>query len=90
MIMKTEEISKISKAISEPKRIEIMLLTSEKEMCANDLLEKFDITQPTLSHHMKQLTECKLINVRKDGKLSYYSLNRDCLREYTNFFKKID
>ena len=74
-----EEISKISKALSEPKRIEITILTSEEEMCANHLLEKFDITQPTLSHHLKQLRDCKLMNVKKDGmkqKIFGYNLQR--------------
>ncbi len=88
--MENEEISKISKALSEPKRIEIILLTSEKEMCANDILEKFDITQPTLSHHLKQLTDSNIINVRKKGKMSYYSMNRETLNEYLDFFKKIN
>ena len=38
---------------------------------------------------MKQLTECNLINVRKDGKMSYYSLNKDTLNEYLEFFNEI-
>ena len=87
--MKIEDISKISKALSEPKRIEIIQLTSQTEMCANNILEKFDITQPTLSHHMKQLTECKLMNVRKDGKMSYYSLNKEILDDYINIIEKM-
>ena len=86
--MNIEEISKISKALSEPKRIEITILTSE-EMCANHLLEKFDITQPTLSHHLKQLRDCKLMNVKKDGKTCYYSLNKNTLNEYLEFLKKM-
>ncbi len=88
--MNIEEISKISKALSEPKRIEILLLTSKKEMCANDILERFEITQPTLSHHMKQLTDCNIIKVRKDGKMSNYSLNKDKLNEYLDYFKNIN
>lgn len=87
--MKIDEISKISKALSEPKRIEITRLTSKNEMCANNILEKFDITQPTLSHHMKQLTECKLMNVKKNGKMCYYSINKDTLNEYIDFFEKM-
>lgn len=88
--MNIEEISKISKALSEPKRIEITILTSKEEMCANDILEKFDITQPTLSHHMKQLKECKLMNVKKDGKMCYYSLNKDRLNEYLEFLEEMN
>ncbi|MBE6485667.1 MAG: helix-turn-helix transcriptional regulator [Methanosphaera stadtmanae] len=87
--MKIEEISKISKALSEPKRVEITLLTSKKKMCANNILEKFDITQPTLSHHMKQLTDCKLMNVKRDGKMCYYSINQNTLNEYIEFLEKM-
>jgi len=40
------------------------------------LLEAFDFTQPTLSHHMKILMECGLVNCRKEGLWSHYYLNR--------------
>jgi ArsR family transcriptional regulator len=86
--MEMSEVSKIAKALSEPKRLEIMNLTLGNEMCANEILEEFNITQPTLSHHMKQLTECNLVNMRKDGKLSYYSLNNDTIKELIEFFEE--
>lgn len=87
--METREVSKIAKALSEPKRLEILLLISNNEMCANKILEQFDITQPTLSHHMKLLTECNLINVRKEGKLCYYSTNKNTINEVIEYLKNI-
>ncbi len=45
------------------------------ELCACEILEKFSITQPTLSHHMKILCDCGLVNGRKEGKWMHYSLN---------------
>lgn len=87
--MDINEVSKIAKALSEPNRVEILTLISQKEMCACHMLEHFNITQPTLSHHIKQLKECKIINERKNGKWSYYSINEEKLNEFKEFFKGI-
>lgn len=70
-----EENSKIIKALSDPKRLQILDILSCGEMCACDILEYFDFSQPTLSHHMKVLMESNLVNIRKDGLWNYYSLN---------------
>jgi ArsR family transcriptional regulator len=85
--MKKEESAEICKAMSDENRLRIVEMLTKGEMCACDLLEKLEITQPTLSHHMKVLSECGLVNIRKDGKWSHYSLNCDTLtsfREYIN------
>jgi ArsR family transcriptional regulator len=47
------------------------------ELCACKILEAFSITQPTLSYHMKILTESGLVNARKDGAWMRYSLNKE-------------
>jgi len=70
-----EANAKIMKALSDPSRLKIMDILSCGELCACDILEHFDFTQPTLSHHMKVLMECGLILCRKEGLWSYYSLN---------------
>lgn len=46
-----------------------------KEFCACDLLESFDITQPTLSFHMRKLMECGLVVGKKDGIWMRYRIN---------------
>ena len=48
------------------------------------------ISQPTLSHHMKILRDCGLVNVRKAGKWCYYSLNCDTLRAFQRFIASLD
>lgn len=75
MKLNYEENSKYIKALSDPKRLQIIDLLSCGEMCACDILEHFDFTQPTLSHHMKVLMDNNLVSLRKDGLWSYYSLN---------------
>ena len=59
------------------------------EMCACDLLEGLDISQPTLSHHMKKLVQCNLVNVRNEGSWSYYSLNLEELNKNVDFLREI-
>lgn len=67
--------AKVIKALADASRLKIIDILSCGEKCACDILEQFDFTQPTLSHHMKVLAECGLVNCRKEGLWSYYSLN---------------
>lgn len=67
--------SKILKALSDLNRLEIIKILSFKEKCACEILKNFNISQPTLSHHMKVLMECGLVECRKEGIWNYYSLN---------------
>jgi ArsR family transcriptional regulator len=67
--------AKIIKALSDPSRLKIIDILSCGELCACDILQHFDFTQPTLSHHMKVLMDCGLVDCRKEGLWSYYSLN---------------
>jgi ArsR family transcriptional regulator, arsenate/arsenite/antimonite-responsive transcriptional repressor len=75
LMLKYEENAIIFKALSDQNRLKIIDILSCGEKCACDILEDFCFTQPTLSHHMKVLMECGLVNCRKDGLWSYYSLN---------------
>ena len=63
------------KALSDAGRLEIVDMLSCGELCACVILENFHITQPTLSYHMKALCDSGLVNRRKEGKWTYYSLN---------------
>ena len=69
-----ETNAKILKALSDHNRLKIIDLLSCGEKCACEILESFKFTQPTLSHHMKVLMDCGLIEVRKDGIWNYYKL----------------
>lgn len=84
--MDQNEISLICKALGDTNRIRIVQMLSGGEKCACKLLDEFDITQPTLSHHMKILCDCGLVNVRKEGKWAHYSLNCDSLTEFRRYF----
>lgn len=69
------EEAKILKVLSDSNRLKIIDILSCGEKCACDILEFFQFTQPTLSHHMKVLADAELVNIRKEGQWNYYSLN---------------
>ena len=67
-----------------------LLPKSERSPYIQKLLEAFDITQPTLSHHMKILCECGLVETRKEGKWSHYSLNCETLSAFKAFVEALN
>ena len=71
-----EDVRKI-KALADENRLAIMLALQQGEKCGCVLLEELNISQPTLSHHMKLLCDSELVIGRKDGKWMYYSLSPD-------------
>ena len=82
MEQRYKELGKILKAISYPKRLKIVDMLSCGELCACKILEEFHITQPTLSHDMRVLIEANIITDRRDGKNTYYSLNKEQLDSF--------
>ena len=67
----------IFKAFCDENRLMILEMLQSGEKCACVLLEKLDITQPTLSHHMKILCESGIVIPRKEGKWTYYSIDEN-------------
>ncbi len=75
--MTNEKIVTVFKAFSDESRVKILGLLKEGEMCGNAILEQMQIGQSTLSHHMKLLVESGIVAARKDGKWTYYSINKE-------------
>ena len=75
----------ICKALGDSNRLQIVQMLSDGEKCGCKLLEAFDITQPTLSHHMKILCDCGVVNSRKDGKWQHYSINVKVWKKFHDF-----
>lgn len=84
-----EKYALVFKALGDETRLKIVEMLSCGELCACNILESFQITQPTLSYHMKILTGCRIVNVRRDGPWMKYSLNREVLEEVRIFWDKI-
>ena len=79
------EITKVFKALGDPKRVMIVDMLSCGELCACKILEKFEMSQSTLSHHMKLLCECGIVKGREVGKWTYYSLDADTVNKTMQF-----
>ena len=79
------DVALICKALGDSNRLKIVRMLSDGEKCACKLLEAFEITQPTLSHHMKILCDCGLVNTQKVGKWSHYSLSCETLTAFKSF-----
>lgn len=77
------------KAISDQTRLKIVTLLSCGEMCACQLLNNFHITQPTLSYHMRILSESGIVNGRRDGAWMYYSINSAVIEKISEFLFEI-
>ncbi|MCR5286403.1 MAG: metalloregulator ArsR/SmtB family transcription factor [Saccharofermentans sp.] len=71
------EISRVLSVLSEPTRIRIIrLISGSGELRSCDLLPEFEITQPTLSHHLNILLENDVLTSRKEGRCVYFSINK--------------
>lgn len=88
---KYANIAKVFKALCDENRVRIIEMLSSGEKCACNILEELNITQPTLSHHMKILCDSGFVKCRKEGKWSHYSLSEegkdnafDILKELTS------
>lgn len=75
--MTNEKIVTVFKAFSDESRVKILGLLKDGEMCGNAILSEMQIGQSTLSHHMKLLVESGIVSARKDGKWTYYSINKE-------------
>lgn len=74
--MNYAEQAKVFKAVCDEKRLYIIDLLRQGERCACQLLEDLDISQPSLSYHMKILVESGIVRSRQDGKWTHYSISQ--------------
>lgn len=78
------------KALSEGNRLEIIrTIAANNEVAAYVLLKRLDISQPTLSHHMKVLVEAGLVNQTRNGRQILYSINSKAFKELAGFLNLI-
>lgn len=82
--MNTSDRTLLFKALADDTRQKIIFMLKEGTLCGCTILEQLEITQPTLSHHMKLLCELKIVTSEKKGKWCYYTLNKDIFKELVN------
>jgi ArsR family transcriptional regulator len=84
-----EKYALIFKALSDETRLKIITMLSDGELCACKILEAFNITQPTLSYHMKMLVDAGLVNAVKDGAWVKYSVDEKAKEELLIFLSLV-
>jgi ArsR family transcriptional regulator len=67
------------KALADDTRQQILVLLLDGEKCVGDIVAAFEMTQPTISHHLGVLRQFNLVTSRKEGKQVFYDINRDNL-----------
>ena len=85
--MKTGEKERIFKALGDRNRVVIMDMIKDGEMSAGRILAEIKMGQSTLSHHMKILCDSGIVNVRKESRWVYYSVNKEVVDEITAAMK---
>ncbi len=84
-----EKKVEIFKALSDSNRLKILDMLSCGELCVCDLIEGLELTQSTVSHHMKILKQANLVKSNKSGKWTKYSINKDTFEDTVKFIKYI-
>ena len=79
----------VFKARSDETRLCIVDMLSCREMSAGDILSNFTLSQSTLSYHMKILIEAKVVNARRDGLWTKYSINESTFENLLAFIPKL-
>jgi ArsR family transcriptional regulator len=70
------------KALADQTRIDIIKeLLKKKEMSCQQLMKKFSLSQPTLSHHFNKLVDNHILLSRREGALWFYTLNQSLLKQ---------
>ena len=87
--MTRDEVSLICKAMSDPNRLRIIEMLTKGEKCGCELLDELQVTQPTLSHHMKVLGDCGLVSSRKDGKWQHYSIDSQRFSQFKGYLNSV-
>ncbi|HOO44368.1 MAG TPA: metalloregulator ArsR/SmtB family transcription factor [Bacillota bacterium] len=83
------QIAEKFKVLSDPNRIEILELLIKGETCGCTLIDKLPITQPTLSYHLKIITNAGLATTKRDGNWIKHFVKRESLDEMIEFLQKL-
>ena len=74
-------MNSLFKALNDPTRREILELLKEKDLTAGEIADQFNISKPSISHHLDLLRQAGLVVSVKEGQFIYYSLNTTVMDE---------
>jgi ArsR family transcriptional regulator len=75
-----QKTAELFRALNDPTRLKIINALILSEMCVCDLAALMDMTQPAVSHHLKVLRQMQLVKYRREGKVVYYELDDEHVR----------
>ena len=75
--MEVEKASLVLKLLGDKTRLTIMALLNIRELCVCELLEVFDMSQPSISQHLRKLKDAGLVKEERKGQWVYYSINKN-------------
>ena len=75
------DLNEFAKAMADETRQRILSLLQQGEMNEGDIVSHFNLTQPTISHHLSLLRNANLVTARHDGRYVFYSANPACVTE---------
>ena len=83
MTLSTDDFLRIAKALADARRLAILeRIAARGDAACQHLCEAFPVTQPTMSHHLRLLTEVGLIEMRRDGQYAHYRLRTEVVEAY--------
>ena len=75
------DLNSLFKALNDPTRREILELLKEKDLTAGEIADQFNISKPSISHHLDLLRQAGLVTSAKEGQFVFYSLNTTVMDE---------
>lgn len=82
-------MNKVFKALNDETRREIIELLRKEDMTAGEIAEQFDMTRPSISHHLDLLKQADLVTSEKKGQFVIYSINMTVVDELLEWIIKL-
>ncbi|MGL4731009.1 MAG: autorepressor SdpR family transcription factor [Clostridium sp.] len=79
-------LNNVFKALSDPTRRKILDLLKNKDMTAGEIAEFFNISKPSISHHLSALKNADLVSDERNGQYIYYSINTSVFEDLMTWF----
>jgi ArsR family transcriptional regulator len=79
-------LNALFKALNDPTRREILEILKQKDLTAGEIADRFNISKPSISHHLDLLKQAELVTSLKEGQFIYYSLNTTVMDEVLKWF----
>jgi ArsR family transcriptional regulator len=78
-----ERMGRVAKALGDPIRVQLVdvLRRHAGKVCVCELVPLFDVSQPTLSHHLKKLRDAGIVDSERQGLWAYYYVNPQAMKE---------